>query len=51
MKVVLIKPQGSTYNNVAVIYNNIKVCRVDIDRKRLAYVALSRCKYLNLIYG
>ena len=51
MKVVLIKPQGSTYNNVAVIYNNIKVCRVEKDRKRLAYVALSRCKYLNLIYG
>ena len=51
MKVVLIKPQGSTYNNVAIIYNNIKVCRVEIDRKRLAYVALSRCKYLNLIYG
>lgn len=45
------KSQGSTYNNVAVIYNNIKVCRVDIDKKRLAYVALSRCKYLNLIYG
>ena len=45
------KAQGSTYNNVAVIYNNIKVCRVEKDRKRLAYVALSRCKYLNLIYG
>lgn len=23
------KAQGSTYNNVAVIYNNIKVCRVE----------------------
>lgn len=45
------KSQGSTYNNVAVIYNNIKVCKVEKDRKRLAYVALSRCKYLNLVYG
>lgn len=51
MKVVFIKPQGSTYNNVAIIYNNIKVCRNEADRKRLAYVAVSRCKYLNLIYG
>lgn len=45
------KSQGSTYNNVAIIYNNIKTCWDDNDRKRLAYVAVSRCKSLNLIYG
>ena len=43
------KSQGSTYKNVATLYNNINICRVEKDRKRLAYVAMSRCTNLNLI--
>lgn len=51
MKVVHIK-QGSTYNNVAVMYHNIlKACRDYTEQRKLAYVAVSRCKNLNLIYG
>lgn len=46
------KSQGSTYNNVAVFYHNIiKACRDVTEQRKLAYVAVSRCKYLNLIYG
>lgn len=44
------KSQGSTYDNVAVIYSNIKRCYDSPTRKSLAYVALSRTRYLNLIY-
>lgn len=44
------KSQGSTYDNVAVIYSNFKKCFKDVERKKLTYVALSRTKLLNLVY-
>ena len=44
------KSQGSTYDNVAVIYNNFRFCRDMKERKKLTYVALSRTRLLNLIY-
>lgn len=51
MKVVTIIPQGSTYDNVAIIYNNFKYCKIDKERKQLAYVALSRTRLLNIVYN
>lgn len=44
------KSQGSTYENVAMIYDNFNICSEADDRRRLKYVALSRTKYLNLVY-
>ena len=44
------KSQGSTYDNVAIVYDNFNICREEDDRKRLVYVAQSRARYLNLIY-
>lgn len=44
------KSQGSTYENVGVVYDNFNRCLNPDDRRRLKYVALSRTKYLNLVY-
>lgn len=44
------KAQGSTYDNVAIIYNNFAYCRKEKERKQLTYVALSRTRLLNLVY-
>ena len=44
------KSQGSTYENVAVILADINQNRIDQERRKLAYVALSRTSKLNLIY-
>lgn len=44
------KSQGSTYDNVAIMYENFNVCRDIDDKRRLRYVALSRTRYLNLAF-
>lgn len=44
------KSQGSTYENVAMVYSNFSICYEPEDRRRLKYVALSRTRYLNLVY-
>lgn len=44
------KSQGSTYDNVAVIYKNFHKCLKANEKKQLAYVALSRTRLLNLIF-
>lgn len=46
------KSQGSTYDNVAILYTNIiKACQDATDQRKLGYVAVSRHKNFNLIYG
>ena len=44
------KAQGSTYNNVAIIYSNFNKCFKANEKRQLTYVALSRTSLLNLIY-
>lgn len=48
---VTTNPQGSTYDNVAVIYSNFKKCFKVDERNRLCYVAFSRTRLLNNIYN
>lgn len=43
------KSQGSTFTNTAINLRNIDANRVSRERRRLAYVALSRCRNMNLI--
>jgi len=43
------KSQGSTFTNTAINLRDIDRNRVSRERRRLAYVALSRCRNMNLI--
>ena len=44
------KSQGSTYDNVAIIYSNFAKCLKPQEKKQLTYVALSRTRLLNLVF-
>ena len=44
------KPQGSTYDNVAIIYSNFAKCLKPQEKKQLTYVAVSRTRLLNLVF-
>lgn len=43
--------QGSTYNNVYIDYENFSRCFDDSTRRRLTYVAVSRMRNINMVYG
>lgn len=45
------KSQGSTYNNVYIDYENFSRCFDDSTRRRLTYVAVSRMRNINMVYG
>lgn len=45
------KSQGCTFNNVYMDYENFSKCFEPSTRRRLNYVAVSRTKAINMVYG
>ena len=45
------KSQGSTYGNVYIDYENFSRCFDEPTRRSLTYVAVSRMRNINMIYG